>query len=443
VAQIHRDSGTEGTAPTVALTTLGCKVNLYETDRIRRGFERLGFRIVDSECEADVCVINTCSVTCTAEAKSRKMIHKLARRSPSAVLVVTGCDVEMARLVGRSFPEAALVVPNAAKLDVPLAVVERFPYLRPGPTSDPTDQPGAGAGRTRALVKVQDGCDMFCTYCSVPLTRGAVRSRPVDDIVAEVRQAAAEGRREIVVTGVLVGAYGRDLGPSAAGLADLITAICAVPGIARVRLSSIEPTQVTDRLLAVAASAPQFCAHLHLPLQSGSNAVLRAMNRPYTREQYSDLCARARRAIPDLGITTDILVGFPGETDQAHEETLALVREIGFARAHVFRYSKRPTTPAAMYPDHVSDVVRSQRAAQMAEAARQAQAAYVGQYLGRCMDVLVEPGAGHEGLSGYTPNYIRVRFQGPRSLIGRVVSVHLDVAEGDGALGHLVPEGAE
>ncbi len=427
-------------APTVALTTLGCKVNLYETGRMRARFEELGFRVVDNESDADVCVVNTCSVTCAAEAKSRKTIGRLARRHPSALLVVTGCDVEMARIMGRSFPASVMVVPNAAKLDLPRAVAQRLPHYVSMGAETPAGQAQSAAERTRALIKAQDGCDMFCTYCSVPLTRGPVRSRPMQEVIAEVHRAADLGHREVVVTGVLVGSYGRDLGDHAPDLADLIEAICAVPGVERVRLSSIEPTQVTDRLLSVASSAPEFCAHLHLPLQSGDNGILRAMNRPYTREMYADICARASAMIPDLGITTDILVGFPGETAAAHENTLALVAQVGFARAHVFRYSKRPTTPAAEYPDHIADSVISERAAEVAQAARKTQRQFAERCIGRALDVLVEPGQGEAGLSGYTPNYIRVSFKGPRTLVGQVVRVQLDAVAQDGVLGHLASD---
>ena len=426
--------------PTVALTTLGCKVNMYETDRIRARFEELGFRVVEDADAASVCVVNTCSVTCTAEAKSRKMIHKLARRNPSALLVVTGCDVEMARIMGRSFPHGALVVPNAAKLELPQSVADRL-LTPPGLEShQPTSEPRGRTERTRAFIKVQDGCDMYCTYCSVPLTRGPVRSRPVDEVTAEVRRAATEGRKEVVVTGVLVGAYGNDLGGKAPRIAELVEAICSVPGIERVRLSSIEPTQVTDRLLEVAREAPQFCPHLHLPLQSGDTGILRAMNRPYSREEYLDICARAKATIPDLAITTDILVGFPGETEEAHQNTLAVVHDVGFARSHVFRYSRRPTTPAADYPDQVAEPVIAQRAAQVAAAARTTQRAYAARYAGRILDVLVEPGTGRDGLSGYTPNYIRVDFAGPRSLIGHVAPVQLAAVNDHGALGHIVSQ---
>jgi threonylcarbamoyladenosine tRNA methylthiotransferase MtaB len=425
--------------PTVALTTLGCKVNLYETERIRAGFESYGFAVVGENDRADVYVVNTCSVTGVAEAKSRKLVRKLARQNPGAVVVVTGCDVEMARMVGRAFPEAAITVPNASKLDIPRLVIEHTPQLRQGHGSTGDLTPQLAPRRTRAFIKVQDGCDMFCSYCSVPLTRGEVRSRPPGEVLDEVRAAAASGHREIVITGVLVGAYGRDGSTHGADLADLVEAICAVPGVERVRLSSIEPTQVTNRLLAVVSRLPQFCPHLHLPLQSGDDGVLAAMNRPYTREFYREICRRAGRAMPDIGITTDVLVGFPGESEEAHANTMALMRDIGFARVHVFRYSPRPMTPAASLSGMVPDAVKSERAAAITALARELQAEFVRHRLGRTLPVLVEPAsAGRMELAGYTSNYIRVSFMGDPSLVGQVASVRLTKPTASGAHGEIV-----
>lgn len=422
--------------PTVALATLGCKVNLYESDRIKDGFESLGFTVVGADECADVYVVNTCSVTQVAESKSRKLVRRLSRQNPSALVVVTGCDVEMARLMGRDHPSGAMVVGNAAKLDVPLVVLERRPDLKPARTSERSKR---AVRRTRAVVKVQDGCDMFCSYCSVPLTRGPVRSRSMSDILTEVREASAAGHREIVVAGVLVGAYGRDLGPGAPDLADVLREVCRVPGVARVRLSSIEPTHVTERLLSLASETPVFCPHLHLPLQSGDDGILAAMNRPYTSGEYIALCARARAALPDLGITTDVLVGFPGESPQAHAHSMALAREVGFARMHVFRYSRRYGTRAATLPDAIDEADKTKRAAQMNAMAQETGLAFARRYVGKAMEVIAEPGGRRDGqLVGYTPNYIRVGFAAGRARPGDLVRVLLTGAEGRAAQGEVV-----
>lgn len=435
--------------PTVACATLGCKVNQYESDRILAGFAERGFSIVAAEAPADVYVINTCSVTSVAEAKSRKLIRKLAKQNPGATVVVTGCDAEMARLVGRTFPDATLIVANDAKLDIPRRVADRFAARSSAQAPVTSVQPSHGP-RIRRVIKVQDGCDMFCTYCSVPLTRGEVRSRSARDILAEVASAVATGHREIVLTGVLLGSYGRDFcqsqatgehpgsGNAVEDLPSLIEEIAAVPGVERIRLSSIEPPQVSERLLDAAAQIAAFTPHLHIPLQSGDDGVLAGMNRPYTRSEYRDLCRRACITIEDLAITTDVMVGFPGETDQAFENTLDLVREIGFARMHVFRYSPRPLTVAASRTDQVPESVRAQRANRLGQVARDLQLAFARRYLGRTMDVLAEPLRDSPGwLAGYTPNYIRVVFETEPSAVGQIVPVRLLRIRGAAVLGEL------
>lgn len=420
--------------PTAAFATLGCKVNQYETQRILDTFEERGFVVGGIEEPADVYVVNTCSVTQTAERKSRQMVRRLARRNPYAVIVLTGCCGEMMRIRGETAPEALIVVPNADKLHTLDHVLRARPDLAPG--SAPVVQMRRQASRTRATVMVQDGCDVFCSYCSIPYTRSVMRSRPASEVIEEVRRLADVGHAEVVVTGVLVGAYGPDTGSGGPHLSELLRGICRVPGIKRVRLSSIEPAQVTDELMDVFAQEPALCRHLHIPLQSGSSHVLSLMRRPYDRAFYENLCARAYDRLADLGITTDILVGFPGETEEDFQETVAVVRTVGYARAHIFRFSPRPGTPAATLPDPVDETVKERRAHELAAACREAQSAFVRRFLGRNMDVLVEGKQGSAGmLSGYTTNYIRVEFAGPRSLVGKTVGVDLVAESPDGALG--------
>jgi threonylcarbamoyladenosine tRNA methylthiotransferase MtaB len=500
--------------PTAAFTTLGCKVNQYETQRLLDDFEARGFIITEFNAPADVYVINTCSVTQAAERKSRYMLRKLTRQNPEAVVIMTGCYAEMARIKGETVSEASLIVPNHLKLDTLNHLLRAYPHMeRDLAVRPPQATSAAPAHRTRATIKVQDGCDVFCSFCSIPYTRKVMRSRPVAEIVAEAERRVAQGYREIVITGVLVGAYGQEPGfaarnaaypastdeaelsdiPSSAtpghwsahrvyarpDLADLLLRLAQVPGILRVRLSSIEPTQVTDRLLDAFAAEPKLCRHLHIPLQSGDSAVLHAMNRPYDQEYYLERCRAAQERIPDLAITADIMVGFPGEDRAAFENTLHVVRTVGYARAHLFRYSPRPNTPAADYTNQVSEEEKEARSQELGAACRATQEQFIRRYIGRELEVLVEgkegqlggeeatesasgndnhprvnaapsnsvehlntrtpehPNTGSKLLSGYTSNYIRVQFTGGAHLKRTEVKVHLLEPTGDGALGEV------
>ncbi len=513
--------------PTAAFTTLGCKVNQYETQRILDDFEARGFAITEFTAPADLYVINTCSVTQAAERKSRYMVRKLARQNPDALVVMTGCYGEMAQIKGETVEDAALVVPNHQKLETLAHVLRAFPHLETALAGQPPAPPRPYTPRTRATIKVQDGCNVFCAFCSIPYTRKFMLSRTTDDILAEAARRVEQGYREIVITGVLVGAYGQDnftpiagrdlprgafaprldVAPAPASkvktneeglseaaeklsgqtpsdgsqsdaltfptpianapdLADLLRQIARVPGVARVRLSSIEPTQVTDSLLEAFASEPKLCRHLHIPLQSGDSGILRAMNRPYDQEFYLERCRAAYAALPDLAITSDIMVGFPGEDRPAFENTLAVVRAVGYARAHLFRYSPRPNTPAAEFAAQVSEAEKEARSKELGDACRATQRAFIARHLGRELEVLVENKEGakraastsngedtgnadHEPiapsggeilpglLSGYTSNYIRVQFTGGSHLIGAVVNARLLEPTSDGALGEV------
>ena len=434
--------------PTAAFTTLGCKVNQYETQRILDSFEERGFAIADFTQPADVYVINTCSVTQAAERKSRQMVRRLARQNPDGIVVMTGCYGEMARIKGESVEEATLTVPNPEKLKTLEHVLRAFPDLERRLTDDGrriTDSaperlnartPERPSRRTRATVKVQDGCNVFCSFCSIPYTRKVMVSRPESEIVAEVEKMADQGYREIVITGVLVGDYGPDSGSEGPDLAKILLRLARIPGIERVRLSSIEPTQVTDSLLNAFAEEPRLCNHLHIPLQSGDTQILRAMNRPYDQDFYLRLCESAYRKLPDLAVTSDIMVGFPREGRAEFESTIHVARTVGFARAHLFRYSPRPGTPAADMPDQVTDEEKQSRSEELAAVCRETQQRYIARYLGKRLNVLVE-GKEKDGglLSGYTENYIKAIFTGGSHLIGTVTAVQLLEPTSDGALG--------
>jgi len=428
--------------PTAAFATLGCKVNQYETQYLLDRFEERGFTITEFNAPADVYVINTCSVTQAAERKSRQMVRRLSRQNPASVVVMTGCYAEMAKIKGEIVEGATLIVPNSEKLRTLDHLLRAFPQLEAKldrqTSSHPSSAPRHSSlfRRTRATVKVQDGCNVFCSFCSIPFTRKVMASRPVAEIVAEVERMADQGFREIVITGVLVGSYGPETGSGGPDLAELLRRLARVPGIERIRLSSIEPTQVSRSLLEAFASEPKLCNHLHIPLQSGDSRVLAAMNRPYDQAFYLRLCEEAYRQLPDLAITSDIMVGFPGEDRAAFESTIFVARTVGFARAHIFRYSPRPGTPAAERPDAVSEEEKEARSQELAAVCRQTQQQYIARYLGRTLNVLVE-GKEKEGglLSGYTENYIRVLFAGGSHLIGTVAPIRLLEPTADGALG--------
>jgi threonylcarbamoyladenosine tRNA methylthiotransferase MtaB len=426
--------------PTAAFATLGCKVNQYETQNILDQFEERGFVITEFNNSADVYVINTCSVTQAAERKSRQMVRRLARQNPQAVVVMTGCYGEMARIKGEEVDGAMLVVPNPHKLQTLHHLLSAYPRITESlpPPGTINHQPSTVNRRTRATLKVQDGCNVFCAFCSIPYTRAVMGSRPWQEVVAEAERRAGQGYREIVVTGVLVGSYGPETDSCGPDLAELLRRLAAVEGIERVRLSSIEPTQVTDGLLRAFADEPKLCNHLHIPLQSGDTCILAAMNRPYDRDFYLRRCEEAYRMLPDLAITSDIMVGFPGEDRAAFEQTLGVVREAAFARAHIFRFSPRPGTPAAEMPNAVPEEEKEARSRELARACRETQQRYIARYLGHTLPVLVEGKADATGgglLSGYTENYIRALFTGGSHLVGTVTPVQLLEPTTDGALG--------
>jgi len=430
------------TAPSAAFSTLGCKVNQYETQRLVDAFERAGFRVVPAGEPADVCVLNSCSVTSTAEQKSRQALRRLLRGNEAATVVLTGCWVEMARRMGTPLPDGALLVSNAAKLTALDRLLEVRPDLARRLAAAPRPAGALLAPRTRAVLKVQDGCDQCCAFCSIPFTRGTPRSRRAEEVLEEARDIAKSGRREIVVTGVLLGSYGPATGSGGATLPDLLRSLAAIEGVERVRLSSLEPNHATPELFDAMAETPALCRHLHLPLQSGSSRVLARMGRPYDRGGYVAACRAAQERVPGVAITTDILVGFPGESREDFEETLAVVREVGFWRAHLFRYSLRPGTPAAEMPDQIPDDEKESRAAELAAACRAEQERWMRTLIGTRQDVLAEAkGVGDGLLAGYTSSYARVAFPGPRALVGSLVAVRILGASADGAWGEAATKG--
>jgi threonylcarbamoyladenosine tRNA methylthiotransferase MtaB len=383
----------------VYLDSVGCKLNQSEIEALARGFMQAGHRLAQANEEADLCVINTCTVTQEADRKSRQLIRRLRRTNPTARLVVTGCYAEMCPQEIEAIGGVDLVVGNKDK--------ERLVELVGNVKRQTSNVKALPVDRTRAFVKIQDGCNNCCAYCIVSLARGRERSRPPQEILAEIEALVAASCKEVVLTGVHIGGYGKDLGSSLSQLVEDVLAHTAVP---RLRLSSIEPWELEDSLLGLWED-PRLCRHLHLPLQSGCDATLRRMGRRYTTSQYSDLVATARRSIPDLAITTDVIVGFPGETAEEFAQSLGFVAEMEFARIHVFKYSARPGTAAAEMSHQVPDAEKKRRSEAMLELARESSQRFHRRFLGRALDVLWERPCGNDQYvwSGLTDNYIRVR----------------------------------
>ena len=410
----------------VSFHTLGCKLNFSESSTFARQFEQEGFERVSSEAEADICVINSCSVTEHADKKCRNLIRRIHRRNPKALIAVTGCYAqlkpqEIARIEGVS-----LVLSNNDKGDLYKRVVELS-----GKTeiySCETDSltrffaAFSSNDRTRTFLKVQDGCDYCCAYCTIHYARGSSRNLPVADLVGMARQIAAEGQKEIVITGVNTGDFGRTTGES---FLDLLKALNEVEGIERYRISSIEPNLLTDEIIAFCAASPKFHHHFHIPLQSGSDSVLARMRRRYTTARFADRIASVRRSMPDAFIGIDVIVGFPGETEADFETTCRFLESIAPAYLHIFPFSERPGTPAVDFPDKVQSSVATQRVERLEELCRRLHADFCRRGIGTVQEVLFESTVRGGMMFGYTGNYRRVKAPYDRSRINTITRVRL------------------
>ena len=435
--------------PTAALITLGCKVNQYDTQAMQEVMLRNGYTVVGANDPADVCIINTCTVTNAADQKARQVIRRAIRKNPDTEVLVTGCYAESDREAIESIPGVSLVFGNREKADLQkyLDIVHeswkeknRSALLQIEPVHHDAVREHATfsmsvseAGKhTRALIKVQDGCSAFCTYCIIPYVRGRMTSRPLPDIVQEAEQIAANGYKEIVITGVHLGAYGLDIGRQTT-IADILEHIHPIDGIERIRFSSIEAMNFPPDLVDRMAALPKCMPHFHLPLQAGSDKILRQMRRRYTRAEFSRLVEKLRASFPDVGITTDVMVGFPGETDTDFEDSLQFVEQIGFSQLHVFRYSPRCGTPAADYADHVPPHISAERSKAMIALGERLGAEFRKRMLGRTINVLVEDSReGADGhLAGFTENYLRVLMDVPDSAVNRILPVKLTALEGE------------
>ncbi len=416
----------------IYLTTLGCKLNQSEAEDWARRLAIAGCEVVGDPTDADVCIVNTCTVTHVAARKSRQIVRRCANASPRAQVVVTGCYAEISPAEAAQLPGLSLVLNSAAKERLVGTIAERFGHtLKNGPAV-----PHAPSLHTRALVKIQDGCDNACTYCIVRIARGRQRSRSAGAILDEVLAREAQAYQEIVLTGVHIGAYGHERGET---LAKLVSTILSRTQLPRIRLSSIEPWDLTPELLRMWED-PRLCRHLHLPLQSGCDATLRRMNRRYTTAHYRELLDSGRRAIPDLAVTTDVIVGFPGEDEPEFATCAGFVASMDFARVHVFPFSSRPGTVAASLPAQIPPEVKEGRGTRMRAIAARSTEAFRRQFLGRCMDVLWESSEAQQW-SGLTDNYIRVQVSSSEPLHNRILPARLLELSGDAVRGELISDG--
>ena len=426
-----------------ALHNLGCKVNAYETEAMQELLEKAGYTIVDFEDEADVYVVNTCSVTNVADKKSRQMLHRAKARNPKAAVVAAGCYVQAAAETLKADGAVDLVIGNNKKAELVPLLENFFAGKEEGESvidiSGTQEYEPLHIARqtehTRAFIKVQDGCNQFCSYCIIPYTRGRVRSRRPEDVEAEVRRLASEGYREAVLTGIHLSSYGMDF-QDGTDLLSLIRRIHGIDGIERIRFGSLEPRIITEEFASALAGMEKICPHFHLSLQSGCDETLKRMNRHYTVERYLDLIEYARAKVPGITFSSDIIVGFPGETEEDFEGTLDLVRKVGYMQLFTFIYSRREGTPAASYPDPTPRSEKTARMARLLKTQDEIAMALVKAQVGQTVRVLVEGYGRAEGaLSGRLDNNLTVEFAGDPALLGSYAMVRLTGARATVLLG--------
>lgn len=433
--------------PSVAFHTLGCKVNFYDTEAIWQLFKKEGYSQVGFDETADVYVVNTCSVTNTGDKKSRQMIRRAIRRNPDAIIAVTGCYAQTAPNEIMDIPGVDLVIGTQDRDKIieyvrqieatrrPVNAVRNIMKTREFEELDVPDF----ADRTRAYLKIQEGCNNFCTFCIIPWTRGLSRSRAPEKVLEQARKLVASGFREIVLTGIHTGGYGEDLEDY--DLAQLLWDLDKIEGLHRVRISSIEASQISDRIIEVLQASDKMCRHLHVPIQSGDDEVLKKMRRKYTVEQYASTIEKLHEVMPGIAVTTDVIVGFPGETEAMFDNTRRLIERLGFSELHVFPYSKRSGTPAARMDHQVDDEEKNRRVRELIELSERLQLAYAKRYEGHVVDVIPEQIHGSETsgrITGHSDNYLHVVMPGTPSLIGKVCRVKIEKAGVNECAGSIV-----
>ena len=415
-----------------ALHNLGCKVNAYETECMQQMLEQAGYEIVPFAPGADIYIINTCTVTNIADRKSRQMLHKAKKMNPEAIVVAAGCYVESEKYAGGKVDEAIdIVIGNNCKKDL----IEILEAYEEGKRSEAVIDINhtkeyenlsltKTAEHTRAYVKVQDGCNQFCSYCIIPYTRGRVRSRKLEDVYAEVKRLAEAGYREVVLTGIHLSSYGVDLEEE--NLLTLIEKIHEIDGIERIRLGSLEPRIMSEEFVAAIAKLPKLCPHFHLSLQSGCNETLKRMNRKYTAEEYYDVCVRLRKYFDEPALTTDVIVGFAGETEEEFAQCKAFLEKVEFFETHVFKFSIRKGTRAAKMENQVTDQVKTKRSNELLALHAVNSVKYLEKHFGKDLEVLMEEEMTineEKYFVGHTKEYIRVAVKSDEDLTNRFVVV--------------------
>ena len=420
----------------VSFHTLGCKLNFSESSTIAREFERGGYQRVSPTADTDVAVINSCSVTEHADKKCRNIIRKIHRRNPSAIIAVTGCYAQLKPQDIAAIEGVDLVLGNNDKADVYRRVEElkasRGEAEVYGCSYDQINRFFAAyssGDRTRSFLKVQDGCDYKCAYCTIHYARGSSRNISIEELVREAEQIASEGQREIVITGVNTGDFGRTTGER---FIDLLRALDGVEGIDRYRISSIEPNLITDEIIEFCASSPKFVPHFHIPLQSGSTHILGLMRRRYTAEKYRERIAKIRELMPDAFLGVDVIVGFPGEGEEEFMETYRLLEEVEASFLHIFPFSERPGTPAVTMPNKVQSSIATERVSRLEELSARLHKSFAEKYLGQVREVLFESTDRRGMMCGYTDNYLRVKCKYDTSLINQICKVRLVDIDDDG-----------
>ena len=422
-----------------ALHNLGCKVNAYETEAMQEMLEKAGYEIVPFKEGADIYIINTCTVTNIADRKSRQMLHRARKMNPDAIVVAAGCYVQAQAEKQEIDPCIDIVLGNNRKKDL-ITVLEEYQKNKAEDTCleevedisrtreyEPLSLTRPG-DHTRAYIKVQDGCNQFCTYCIIPYARGRVRSRTVEDVIREVRSLAENGYREVVLTGIHLSSYGIDF-DGERHLLELIRAVHEVDGISRIRLGSLEPGIVTEEFAEAIAALPKMCPHFHLSLQSGCDATLKRMNRRYTSGEYYEKCQILRKYFDHPALTTDVIVGFPGETEEEFRQSMEFVDKVDFYETHIFKYSKREGTKAAVMEGQASEQVKARRSALMISLGEKKRKAYEESFVGKEVEVLVEEPAVIEGRSvqtGHTKEYIKIALEQEEDLRNQIVKVRVD-----------------
>lgn len=424
------------------IVTLGCKVNQYESQAMREDMLKNGFELSQSKDFADITIINSCTVTSVSDAKNRKIINKVRRNNPTGIIVLTGCMPQAFPENSDNFKNCDIVLGNAKRAELVPAINK---YIKDSLTNisisahtgknEPYEQLSVTSlgEHTRAFIKIEDGCNRFCSYCIIPYARGRVRSKELDDLKAEVEQVALNGYKEVVLVGINLSAYGMN---KDFNLADAVECACSVEGIERVRLGSIEPEQMDENLISRLAAQPEFCPQFHLSLQSGCDRTLKDMNRHYDTAEYAKIVANLRKAFPNSSMTTDIMVGFAGESEQDFQESMDFVKQIGFAKVHVFPYSQRKGTVAANAPNQVVPQEKERRAKIMGELVEKTRKEFLDTQVGLTEEVLIERFR-HGYLEGYTKNYTPIHIMTDKSdLCGQIVNVNIiksfdDYCEGE------------